>query len=186
MTVDKRQLTDLQHATEAIGRGNWAVSVVGKRLEEVLYADADGTTKTLPAAAAYDATDSVDVFKSRLIHLNITVTGGAAGSAVSFIPEISSAGDAASNTWYPLGVTDGIPSEADLDAAPSSEYTLQNYNAVVYRPLEIRTATFAGTETQKMSIPIDVSGAKHFRLRLAETGTSATPSSVKVTYSKST
>src|SRR5688572_18109611 len=103
----RRDNSAVQYANEGLGP-HFAIPMPGKRTSEVLLASG-----ALPGAGAYQLSSPADIFKSRLIHLNVTVTYGAAGGRVSIIPEVSSDPEGSDNTWFPIGITDGLPSVVD-------------------------------------------------------------------------
>lgn len=172
--------SELGLALENRGR-NWVVSVPGKRYVEELRSLA-----ALPAAGAYELTDPVDVFKSRDIHLYLTVEAAAIGNIVSIVPEVSLDPAGTDESFFPMGIADAVITDTDLGAAPSSDYVGTHFNSMTYRPLEIRTAaTDAADDKVKLVVTLNVNHAYYVRFRVAEAGVDATPATVGLSFAKS-
>jgi hypothetical protein len=180
MSTQRREDSQLQLAGEAKGRDNWSVPVPGKRSLVGLRSSA-----VLEAAGAYDVSDTVDVWKSRRVHLHVTIDFAAAGNIVSIIPEVNIDGNPVEANFFPIAVTSGTVTSTVLGVTPSASYSGDYMGSLTFAPLEIRTDAATAANTLKMVVSVDVSQAKFFRVRAAEAGVPGTPSTVKIDISKS-
>jgi hypothetical protein len=140
----------------------------------------------LAAAGAYALTVAVDVFKSRWLHLFIAVDAAAAGNKVSIIPEVSMDPEGSAASFFVPSVTDGTVTVGNLGVSPLAEYTVHNFGAVTYVPVEILTpAAVGGTDKLRMSVSLNVEKAYWIRFRVAEDGAVGTPATLALTFSKS-
>lgn len=175
-----RRDTEVHLASEARGH-NWAIPVPGKRDVEVLKPVA-----VLPAAGAYSLTGPLDVRKTRLLHLYLSVNAAAIGNIVSIVPEVSMDPKGSEDSFFVIGVSDGSVAIKDLAVAPSTVYTKNNFGTVQFVPMNIVTPkSITATDKLRMSVSIEVSSACWIRFRVAEASVTATPASLGVSYAKS-
>lgn len=175
--------TQLDYAGEAVGKGTWAIPVPGKRTLETVFTEA-----TLAGAGAYTASLAEDVWKARQLHIHVKWTAGATGSQISIIPEVSAGEQPSEGTWYAVGVTEAALTTGDVDSSISvanNGYDHDNFGQMDFQPLEIRfpAANNAG-DVMRIAVTLDVSAAKFLRFRVAEVGTTGTPSDVEIKISK--
>lgn len=149
------------------------------------------------ASGAATYTSAIDVRGYRTLSLDISVNPQAASNVVEFLPLVSnvasqesaSAPAAGADSWYGIGITDGVPTATALGGAVASgaDYTATpSWSMLTFHPMTIRTrAVSGGSDEIRMRLRIDVSDAMWFQMSYAEAGSTGSPSTVTILYSLS-